>query len=151
VTSRSGYAFLSPRANRSASEDASANQTHRARREVAWREQLREPEAVGAGDLEAALDRHVPERDAVEEGVELRLERVEADREVHVVVDREALWAVALRGLVVRRPAVAGAALHPAHVERLGHLGSSPVAAPVPARERPLSCERRTWAGNDAA
>ena len=45
---------------------------------------------------------------------------VEPDREVHVVVDREALRAVALGRLVVRRAPVARAALDLAHVERRG-------------------------------
>ena len=46
----------------------------RALREVARREELRESEAVGTRDLEAPLDGYVPERHAVQERVELRLE-----------------------------------------------------------------------------
>ncbi len=89
-------------------------------RQVARGEQLRKFEPVRPGDLEAALDRDVPDGDVVEQGLEFRLERVEPDREVHVVVDREALRAVALGGLVVGRAPVAGAALDLAHVERRG-------------------------------
>ena len=89
-------------------------------RKIARREELREPEAVRSGDLEAALDRDIPDRDPVQQRLELCLERVEADREVHVVVDREALRAVALGRLVVRRAPVAGAPLDLAHVERRG-------------------------------
>src|SRR5207342_1980843 len=90
-----------------------------------------ELEAVGTGDLEASLDRDVPERDTVEQGIELRLEGVEADREIHVVVDREALRAVLLGGLVVRGAPIACAPLHQAHVERLGHRLVSFVREPT--------------------
>ena len=58
--------------------------------QVPWRQQLGELEAVRPGHLQAALDRHVPYRDVVEERLELRFEGIEADREQHVVVDREA-------------------------------------------------------------
>src|SRR4029077_7081944 len=63
----------------------------------------------------------VPEGDVVQQGLELVLERVEADREVHVVVDRVALRSVLLRRLEVRRATVACTALHETHVERLSH------------------------------
>ena len=98
--------------------------THGALRQIARGHQLGEREAVGAGDLEAPLHRDVPEGHGVEERVELVLERVEADREVHVVVDRVALRPVLLGGLVVGGAAVACTPLHQGHVERFGHRGS---------------------------
>ena len=67
--------------------------THRALRQIAGREQLGEREAVGPADLQAALHRDVPDRHVVQERLELVLERVETDREVHVVVDGVALAA----------------------------------------------------------
>src|SRR5207247_2097069 len=88
-------------------------------------QQLREPEPVGAADLEAPLHGDVPERHAVEQRVELRLEGVETDREVHVVIDGEALWPVPLCRLVVRRAAVSSTALDEAHVEWIGHRANS--------------------------
>ena len=97
---------------------------HSAFRQIARRQELSEREPVGTRDLEAPLHGDVPDRDVVEQGDELRLERVEADREVHVVVNGEALGTVFLGRLVVRGPPVARSALHQPHVERLGHRGS---------------------------
>src|SRR5205085_3589733 len=92
--------------------------------------QLGEPKPVRPGDLQTPLHGDVPHRHVVQERVELRLEGVVADREVHVVVDGVAERAVALLGLVVRGPAVARAPLYEAHVE-LGHRLPSFVRAGV--------------------
>src|SRR3989304_5582839 len=83
--------------------------------------------AVRAGDLEAPLDRHVPESHVLEEMPVLGLEVVEADREEHVVVHRVALRPVPLFGLEVGRAADAGSALDEAHVERCHGGFFSPV------------------------
>jgi hypothetical protein len=90
-------------------------------RQVTRRQQLGKAEAVRTGHLQAALNRHVPHCDVVEQRLELGLEGVEADGEEHVVVDGEADRAVLLRRFVVRAAPQAGTALDQAHVE-FGHL-----------------------------
>src|SRR5262249_30138784 len=114
-------------------------------RQVAGRHQLGELQTVRAGDLHVALDGDVPERDLVQQVVEFGVEIVEADREVHVVVDREALGAVPLSGLVERRAAVAGAALHKAHVERLRHSPSFGLRYRAGRRPRRPACEPEAY------
>jgi len=83
-------------------------------------EQIDVERAKYTPDLETALHRDVPDRHVVQQGLELRLERIEPNREVHVVVHGEPLGRAALGSLVVGRSPVPSAALDQAHVER-GH------------------------------
>ena len=76
-----------------------------------------EREGVGPGDLDLALDRHVPQRDVLEQMPVFLLDVREADREQHVVVDGVGLRAVALRGFEEGAPAQPRAALDEVHVE----------------------------------
>ena len=93
----------------------------RARAQVTAGEQLREAEAVWPGHLHVALDGDVPEGHVVQQVPVLGLEVVEVDREQRVVVDGEALRAVALRRLEERAAPQPCSTLHQRHVERLGH------------------------------
>jgi hypothetical protein len=76
---------------------------HLARREIATRDEVREIERVGAGDLDDALDRYVPQRDVVHERPVLSDGIVVQRRQQHVVVQTPALAPVALRRLEIRR------------------------------------------------
>ena len=96
--------------------------TDGALRHVARREQAHEAETVAAGDLGIALDRNVPHRHIVQELPVFALEIVVADRQEHVVVDRVAPAAVALRRFEIRRAFEPRAALDEAHIERFLHL-----------------------------
>jgi len=77
-------------------------------REIAAGDQVHELEGVRAADLDATLDRHVPQRDVVPQCVVLGDRVLVQRRQEHVVVQTPALATVALRRVVVRRLPVPG-------------------------------------------
>ena len=93
--------------------------TDRHLRQVPRREELRERGGVWSGDLDLPLDRNVAQDGVVDEVPEV-LDRVaEVARDVHVVVDGEALGSPPHGGMEVRRLPDLGSE---SEVCKLGHL-----------------------------
>ncbi len=103
-------------------------------REIARREQLREPCGVGAGDLDLALDRYVPQRDLLDE-VPVLLDVVVVERgDQHVVVQVPAGAAGFHGALEVRRLLVPAREVERERRVLLGHRVGHPFRRKAPRR-----------------